>query len=62
MEYLENGDLGMHLQAPLNEFEASQITSQVLEGLCKMHENGFVHRDLKPSVCHYSSWSEQKYI
>lgn len=48
MEYLENGDLDKHLQAPLNGFEASQITSQVLDGLRNMHENGFVHRDLKP--------------
>ncbi|KAF7525619.1 hypothetical protein G7054_g11019 [Neopestalotiopsis clavispora] len=48
MEYLVHGDLQRHLQAPLKESETKQITSQVLEGLTFMHDNGFVHRDLKP--------------
>ncbi|ETS80188.1 hypothetical protein PFICI_07717 [Pestalotiopsis fici W106-1] len=48
MEYLSNGDLQRHLHAALKEPEARQITSQVLEGLTFMHDNGFVHRDLKP--------------
>ncbi|OAQ80658.1 protein kinase [Purpureocillium lilacinum] len=50
MEYLEHGDLEQHLKSPLPEVEARQITGQVLEGLSFMHQNGFIHRDLKPGV------------
>ncbi|VUC37622.1 unnamed protein product [Clonostachys rosea] len=48
MEYMEHGDLQRHLSHPLPELEARQIVGQVLEGLRFMHDNGFVHRDLKP--------------
>ena len=51
MEYLNLGDLQGYLKEPLPELEARQITTQVLEGLSYMHENGFIHRDLKPGVC-----------
>ena len=53
MEYLEHGDLHNYLSQgpPLPEQDAYEITFQVLEGVCIMHENGFAHRDLKPSVC-----------
>jgi serine/threonine protein kinase len=50
MEYLEHGDLEKHLNQPPPENEARGITSQILEGLSLMHENGFVHRNLKPRV------------
>jgi serine/threonine protein kinase len=50
MEYLEHGDLQKHLTRPLPEIEAREIALQLVEGLCFMHENGFVHRDLKPLV------------
>lgn len=33
---------------PLHESDARDITAQVLEGLQIMHNNDFVHRDLKP--------------
>ncbi|PTB47211.1 hypothetical protein M441DRAFT_127916 [Trichoderma asperellum CBS 433.97] len=50
MEYYEMGDLQRYLTKPLPEPEARRITFQVLEGLEFMHENGFVHRDIKPGV------------
>ncbi|RSL49799.1 hypothetical protein CEP53_009030 [Fusarium sp. AF-6] len=50
MEFLELGDLQSNLNdEPLSEFEARQITRQVLEGVGYMHDNGFLHQDLKPS-------------
>jgi serine/threonine protein kinase len=51
MEYFPFGDLQNFLSSPLPELEVQQITFQLLEGLGYMHENGFAHRDLKPSVC-----------
>ncbi|KAL3464528.1 kinase-like domain-containing protein [Aspergillus heterothallicus] len=52
MEYLELGDLQTYLsrdeQPPLAEYEAQDIAYQVLYGLREMHDNDFVHRDLKP--------------
>ncbi|KAF2806858.1 kinase-like protein [Mytilinidion resinicola] len=50
MEYFPNGDLQSYLSSPLPEKEVQQITFQILEALSFMHENGFAHRDLKPSV------------
>jgi serine/threonine protein kinase len=54
MEYLELGDLQTYLhrdeQPPLPECEAQDIVYQILYGLREMHENHFVHRDLKLSV------------
>lgn len=48
MEFIPHGDLQRQLKAPLPESEVRDITSQLLEALEHMHENGFVHRDLKP--------------
>lgn len=50
MEYFELGDLQGYIDTPLRESEAREITDQILEGLAFMHENGFIHRDLKPAV------------
>ncbi|KAF2494767.1 calcium/calmodulin-dependent protein kinase type 1B, partial [Lophium mytilinum] len=38
-----------YLAKPLPELEVQQITFQILEGIAFMHENGFAHRDLKPT-------------
>ncbi|KAH7029485.1 kinase-like domain-containing protein [Microdochium trichocladiopsis] len=50
MEYFELGDLHAHLMArkKIPEYETRQIAMQLLDGLAFMHENNFVHRDLKP--------------
>lgn len=50
MEYFPYGDLQRYLTRPLPEREAREIISQVLEGLKHMHDNRFIHRDLKPGV------------
>ena len=52
MEYFKHGDLQHCLFSvpPLPELEVQQITSQILEGLQFMHQNGYSHRDLKPGV------------
>ncbi|KAL3489042.1 kinase-like domain-containing protein [Aspergillus germanicus] len=51
MEYLELGDLHNYLyhqrQKPLPEHEAQDVIYQILYGLQEMHENDFIHRDLK---------------
>jgi serine/threonine protein kinase len=52
MEYLKLGDLHDYLldRPPLSERQAQDISYQILEGLQMMHENEFMHRDLKPKV------------
>lgn len=51
MEHIELGDLQRHLRGPLPENEARQICTQLLRGIQCLHDNHFVHRDLKPGVC-----------
>ncbi|KAJ5213670.1 hypothetical protein N7449_000839 [Penicillium cf. viridicatum] len=48
MEHMELGDLQHHLRGPLPENEARQICTQLLRGVQCLHDNQFVHRDLKP--------------
>ncbi|CAI7597261.1 unnamed protein product [Penicillium manginii] len=48
MEYFELGDLQKCILQPLPERETQQITYQLLEGLEKLHLDGYAHRDLKP--------------
>ncbi|VUC37146.1 unnamed protein product [Clonostachys rosea] len=48
MEYIELGDLQKYLVGALPEIEVRDIIKQILEGIGFMHDNGFIHRDLKP--------------
>ncbi|KAH7121889.1 hypothetical protein B0J13DRAFT_567421 [Dactylonectria estremocensis] len=48
MEYMHLGDLEEFLSLPLSEDEAVAIIQQATEGLVFMHDNDFIHRDLKP--------------
>ena len=51
MEYCEGGDLASLIQARgghLSLEESGPILLQTLKGLAFAHENGFVHRDIKP--------------
>jgi serine/threonine protein kinase len=52
MEYFDLGDLHHCLSemGSLPELAAQIITSQILEGIFFMHDNDFVHSDLKPQV------------
>jgi serine/threonine protein kinase len=51
MEFLEAGNLARCLDGdPVHEQDAREITFQVNEALEFMHQNGFVHRDVKPNV------------
>ncbi|KAJ5648572.1 kinase-like domain-containing protein [Penicillium lividum] len=49
MELLEYGDLQKYLSFnPIPESEAASITAQVAQALQYMHQENFVHRDIKP--------------
>src|SRR5262249_5280714 len=49
MEYLAGGGLAGRLQAtPLDPHDAAEVLSQVACGLHYTHEQGMIHRDLKP--------------
>lgn len=51
MEYISHGDLRRHFRQPLPEDEAQTIARQLVDALRYMHENRYIHRDLKPEVC-----------
>jgi serine/threonine protein kinase len=50
MEYMHLGDLERYLSKPFAEIETTVIIRQVVEAICHMHENGFIHRDVKARV------------
>ena len=50
MEYFPLGTLDKFISDEVKERDAKLISSQLLEGLTIMHEEGFAHRDLKPQV------------
>lgn len=55
MEYLRHGDLQKYLNRSFPETQVKDITSQLVEGLGYMHDNGFTHRDLKPAVGNFDT-------
>jgi serine/threonine protein kinase len=54
MEYCEHLDLGTYLREhnKVSEEHVKSIARQVLTGLSCMHEHGYAHGDVKPSVGH----------
>lgn len=57
MEYVKYGDLQRYIELGMNfpGQQAPLITSQIASALQYMHSKGFIHRNLRPSVCHYCS-------
>jgi calcium/calmodulin-dependent protein kinase I len=60
MEHIDLRDLQRQLTGPIPETEAQQICSQLLHGVQCLHDNKFVHRDLKPQVGYLgqTGWDE----
>ena len=54
MEYFKYGDLQRHMDTKMPEIQVKIVITQVLEGLKRMHQLGFTHRDLKPQARHYT--------
>ena len=51
MEYVPLGDLSKYITTgDIKEYDAKQITRDILEALIIIHEEGFTHRDIKPQV------------
>lgn len=55
MEYLQGGDLKGYIKnfGAFKESEARNIAEQILQGIFILHENNFLHRDIKPEVRFY---------
>ena len=50
MEYLEGGDLASRIdQGPIDPCEALEIAASIADCLAFVHEQGIVHRDVKPA-------------
>jgi serine/threonine protein kinase len=48
MELLDGCDLNQYLDGPIDPERASRYMVQILRGLQHAHENGVIHRDIKP--------------
>ncbi|CAI7577864.1 unnamed protein product [Penicillium discolor] len=62
MEHIKNGDLHDNLKGPLPEVEIQQISFQILRGLQHLHDNQFIHRDLKPKNIFVMSTGPQWWV
>ena len=45
---LMGGDISDEDRVPLDELTVKTISQEILDGLCALHENDIVHRDIKP--------------
>ena len=50
MEYISNGNLRNYMRGGWPEKAVKIIARQLLEALATIHQEGFVHRALKPEV------------
>lgn len=57
MDYQPGGSLAQYITAlepqesVSREKTARDITEQILQGVFVLHQNGIMHRDIKPEVC-----------
>ncbi|MEZ5022601.1 MAG: protein kinase [Chitinophagales bacterium] len=61
MEYANEGDLLDFIASNPTKEEIRIVTLGILSGLKFMHENGFIHRDLKPQNILFVKKGETNY-
>ena len=49
MEHFQYGDLQNYMNQNWSEVQVKNVASQLLEAIVIMHNNGFMHRDIKPA-------------
>lgn len=63
MDFFEHGDLHKYMRknGTIPETEAASITAQVAQALQYMHDEDYIHRDIKPPVRSDADHSEERY-
>ena len=62
LEYIDCPSLETAFTSPVPPVEAVEIMQQVLDALAYLHDQGVIHRDLKPEHVHYSPESGVKLL